>query len=94
MTKTTGTQNIESTGFSNGASNIINFLVGNANAKSVVATGKTFTQAANTTFTVSAGTSPPGYALCQAEGIAAWSDAREGAAPKYQPWLPLPTDIV
>ncbi|MBK9794113.1 MAG: T9SS type A sorting domain-containing protein [Sphingobacteriales bacterium] len=59
MTKTTGTQNIESTGFSNGASNIINFLAGNANAKSVVATGKTFTQAANTTFTVSAGTSTP-----------------------------------
>jgi hypothetical protein len=59
MTKTSGTQNIESTGFSNGASNIINFLAGNANAKSVVATGKTFTQAANTTFTVSAGTSTP-----------------------------------
>jgi hypothetical protein len=59
MTKTSGTQNIESTGFSNGSSNIINFFVGNANAKSVVATSKTFTQAANTTFTVSAGTSTP-----------------------------------
>ncbi len=59
MTKTSGTQNIESTGFSNGASNIINFFVGNANAKSVVATGKTFTQAANTTCTVSSGSSTP-----------------------------------
>ena len=59
MTKTSGTQNIESVGFTNGASNIIDFYVANANAKSVVDVGKTFTQNSATTFVVSAGTSTP-----------------------------------
>jgi hypothetical protein len=59
MTKTSGTQLIESIGFSNAAANIINFLVANANAKSIVDVGKTFTQNSATTFTVSASTATP-----------------------------------
>ncbi|MBX7227603.1 MAG: T9SS type A sorting domain-containing protein [Chitinophagales bacterium] len=59
MTKTTGTQLIESIGFSNATTNVIDFYVANANAKTVVDVGKTFTQNAATTFVISAGTSIP-----------------------------------